>query len=304
MLMLGVLYYIAMFIGIIAIVFIILILVLTYNTLVLEYKGEKEKAEVRESFVLILFGLSGIGTLLLMLFFRASALQLFLMLIFIISSYIGWFAFMRFIFYLFKKENEKAKESFMSGVKVAPFFLGSIVLMFLNIAYQPRIDKSFRVARTYDICHDKEDWLVGGECSSRTLKVDDVVGKWQMLMNRDIKKGKYKEYYFTLKKSGEVSFHSYYVEEHIGSYDTIEYADINSTWKFYLQGKGLVSSSANSDNFHPYIIIKIDENSSMLFRFDSGKHSSELYLQNQYDDFDAPHYLTYRRVDSNGSVEK
>jgi len=292
----GILYYVAVFIGSVAILFILLILVLSYITLNLEYKGKKEKSELMESFILIIFTLSGIGILLLMTLFDAPLLNRLLMIIFIIAGYIGWFAFIRFVFYLLKKENKIAKKNFILGLKVTPFFLGSFILIFLNIVTQPRVNKSFRVARTYDICHDKEDWLVGGECTSRTLKVEDIVGKWQMLMNRDIKKEKYKEYYFTLKKSGEVSFHSYYVEEHIGTYATIEYADINSTWKFYLQGKGLVSSSANPDNFHPYIIIKIDENSSILFRFDSGKSSSELYLQNQYDDFDAPHYLTYRRT--------
>jgi len=46
------------------------------------------------------------------------------------------------------------------------------------------------------------------------------------------------------------------------------------------------------------ITIDIDKNSSMTFRFDAGEIKDELYLQNQYDDIDAPHYLTYKHEEN------
>ena len=74
----------------------------------------------------------------------------------------------------------------------------------------------------------------------------------------------------------------------------IEYKDINSTWELNLIGAGN-SIGSEADAFHPYITIVMDKG-DIEFGFDSGNKDDELYLQKQYDDFDAPHYLTYKRV--------
>jgi len=216
----------------------------------------------------------------------------------LISGYFGWFAFFKFLFYLFHHESTKAKESFMTGIKLSPFFLGSIGILFVIYSKQKPFYKSdpYIIHRTYDKCHKKEDWLVGGECTSFDLKLDEIVGRWQMLPNRDVKDlSLYPNYYFILKPNGEAIFHGYYVATNTGGYyDNIEYLEINSTWQFHPKGKGLVDSSGNPDEFHPYITIDINPKEKILFRFDSGEKREELYLHNQYDDFDAPHYLTYK----------
>ncbi len=293
MAVIGLLYIIAMIIAGVVLIGIILVLILSYQVVSLEHKGEHEKSQNRASWVLLIFILGGGGLFLLMLLAHSSIVNFVALLFLLVSGYMGWFALVRFLFYLAQNKPILAKNNFVQGVKLSPFFLISLLILWINFTERSMGSgtQSNKVSRTYDACHKKEDWLVGGECTSHELSVADVVGKWQMLHNRDTK-GSYQNYYFLLKSDGSVLFHSFYVATQRGGYDEIDYMDINSTWKLHLQGEGLVPSS-NPDSFHPYITINIDDKHHMLFRLDSGESKSELYLQNQYDDFDAPHYLTY-----------
>ena len=304
MMLIGILYIIAITIATIALVSGITITVLTYQYISLEYQGEEQKAQKRLSWIQTIFMLGSGGMVVLMLILKLSPVTMGLVAFLLISGYFGWFAFFRFLFYLFHHESTKAKESFITGVKLSPLFVGSLVVLYLIFMQQRPFHKidPYRIKRTYDKCHEQEDWLVGGECTSFDLKPDDMVRKWQMLPNEDVKNSSlYPNYYFILKPNAEAIFHGYYVATDTGGYyDEIEYIEINSTWQFHPKGKGLVDSSGNPDKFHPYITIDIDSKRQILFRFDSGERREELYLHNQYDDFDAPHYLTYKH-EINGS---
>jgi len=304
MMLIGILYIIAIAIATITLVLGIATIVFTYQYISLEYQGEEQKAQKKLSWIQTIFILGSAGIVVLMMILKLSPITMWLVAVVLISGYFGWFAFFRFLFYLFHHESTKAKESFIRGVKLSPLFVGSLVALYLIFMQQKPFHKidPYRINRTYDKCHEKEDWLVGGECTSFDLKPDDMVGKWQMLPNEDVKNlSLYPNYYFILKANGEAIFHGYYVATDTGGYyDEIEYIEINSSWQFHPKGKGLVASSGNPDKFHPYITIDIDSKRQILFRFDSGESREELYLHNQYDDFDAPHYLTYKH-EINGS---
>jgi hypothetical protein len=293
MLIIGVLYILAMVIGVVALIGIVIVLILSYSMLRLEYKGERKKAEKREFWIRFIFVLAGGFSAIFLSILNASFVSIFAMLLFLALSYKGWFAFIRFFFYLYHKESIKTNENFIKGLKIAPLFVLSFIFLFFNSVAEIGLSALPKASRTYDRCHDNEDWLLGGECSSRDLTIKDVVGKWQMLSNRDVK-GNYEHYYFVLKEDKTVEFHSYYVTTEAQSYNTIKYKDINSTWELYLEGSGLLDLG-EYNKFHPFITI-IMEKGDMLFRFDSGEKEDELYLQNQYDDVDAPHYLTYKKV--------
>jgi hypothetical protein len=293
MLLIGLL---ALIIKIILYIYIIgffVLLFTTYKSLSLEYKKDSKKARIYKNISQFLFIL-GFGIILLfVLLIHPNIFTFVIILPLFISGYYLWFGLIETFFFLYKGDN-RVKISFIKTIKASLFFIISIGL--INFASNNQRLNSKIKRRTYESCHDKEDWLLGGECVSRELKMRDIVGRWKMLPNRDIKDKK--NYYFILKSNGKVEFHGYYVVSQKFGYDYIEHIDINSSWHYFPTGKGFIETSANPDNFHPYITIDIDKNSSMTFRFDAGEIKDELYLQNQYDDIDAPHYLTYKHEEN------
>ena len=278
----------------VAIIIIIVILILSYSMLKFERQGDEEKAKKRVSSIQFISLLSGTFTIIFMSILDFEPITLFAMVIFLFVSYKGWCAFSRFVYFLYYKEKTRAKKSLLKGLIIAPFFILSLIFLLFTSMLDIGLSALPKPSKTYDACHDNNaDWLHIDECTSRKLTVKDVTGKWQMLSNSDVKEG-YSNLYFVLKEDKTVEFHAYYVTREAG-YGMIEYKDINSTWELNLIGAGN-SIGSKADTFHPYITIAM-EKGDIEFGFDSGNNDDELYLQKQYDDFDAPHYLTYKRVE-------
>jgi len=263
---------------------------LKYITM-LYYKMELKKAIARHIVHFIVF-LPLLSIMLYVLYINEySIVDLVVFLLFLLSAFVGFYIFLYFMYALSDKNSKKIFLSLFLGGAVFVVFAPSAYYS-LSPMYNYMQTDEYKESGIYDDCHDKEDWLVGGECTSRDLTLEDVVGKWQMQNNRDVSS---KENYFLLLSNGQVRFHGYYVVPS-GGYDYIKYIDLNSTWSLELKGRGLTNFGGKPDERHPFVSIKIDETREITFRFDS-RYGTALYLQHQYDDFDAPHYLTYKRIE-------
>jgi len=227
-----------------------------------------------------------------------SVIYTLLMALFLLSGFFGFYIFAYFLYAISKDNSRKVLISVFLGAIVALVFAPSGYFA-LKPIYEYMTSQHYKEAHASDACHDHEDWLVGGECTSRNLTLDDVVGKWKMLPTRDAKEGT-EAYGFTLESNGSVDFHGYVLVANTDAYyDYIEHIDSTGTWTFHLKGKGLISSSFNPDERHPYVEITLKKaKKPFILRFNSTRGTA-LYLQNQYDDFDAPYYLTYQHVEGN-----
>ena len=237
--------------------------------------------------------------------------------IFLVSSYFGLAVFILFL-YSVKKQHIKnsIKSLFMGGVIFiffAPsgfFTLKPIVTYLIEHPDVSSIDLLDIILPTsdnnssliddlfsntpvedYDSCHDKEDWLAGGFCTSREITIQSILGRWELdknYMDFDYKNDeKYKKSYFVLNSNGTVFFHAYSVVRAESYYmDDIKYMDFNGTWKLFQE----------HENFHPYITISSKTNKLITFYFTSYTTKEEaLALVDRYSDPDAPKDLRFIR---------
>ncbi len=225
---------------------------------------------------------------------KVSWLYLFSLAIFLQSAFFGFYILLFFLYSAYYKSWKRVSVALLLGAilfipfSISSYFVFKPIYHFYNTTHHQKVDNN------YDKCHEKEDWWVGGECTSKNLTINDVVGKWTMQKNEDVKNA-YKNSYFILYPNGKVNFHAYYVvKSSYNNYDYIDKLDDNGTWKLHLKGKAYLGLSFNPDERHPYIEIKTKKVKSIIFRFNS-KYGTTLYLQNQYEDIDAPHYLTYKK---------
>jgi len=265
----------------------------------LYYNMALKKALMRHFVHLILF--IPIASLLLYLAFISHASWYYLLALFIFlgSAFFGFYVFLYFAWSLYHKNIKKVLLALVLGGGIFIFFAPSTYFVFAPIyraLYQGESIKSIAQNRgAYDSCHDREDFLMGGFCTSQLLSRDDIIGKW-ILKEDNSNAIKGKDSYFVLDKNGSVTFHGWAVRpaKGFGYYDDIERVNGSGNWE--LTQKEEIDIYGSATFAHPYITIDINDSPpTIIFKFDS--QWGTLFLTNQFDDIDAPHYLRYQRVE-------
>ena len=276
-----------------------------FKSIKLYYEGE-EKEAYKKIFYAFLFVLPLLIWLIYLLQFTTATLFYKISMgIFLISSFVGLAVFLLFLYSVKMKNIEKSIKALLMGAVVFIFFAPSgfftlkpIVMEGIipylesnrTLSFDP-IDIFFSdidwTPEDYDTCHEQEDFLMGGFCTSLTLNVKDIVGKWNLeaFDERDYEMKEKNQYgYFILNQDGSVDFHTFYIEG--GEYGSINYLDTTGTWRL----------DAPKGDTHPKLTLLTKEGKAIVLYFDSETTlDNGLCLTNQYSDPDAPHYLRFKR---------
>jgi len=265
----------------------------------LYYNMELKKALLRHFVHFLLFAPIALIILYLAFISNASFLYLLALFIFLGSAFVGFYIFLYFAWSAYNKNIKKVIISLLLGGAIFIFFAPSTYFVFAPIYRALNHGESVKTITknrgAYDNCHDREDFLMGGFCTSQLLSDDDIIGKW-ILKEDNSNTIKGKDSYFILDKNGTVSFHGWAVRpaKGFGYYDDIERVNGSGSWKLTQNEEIDIYGSATFA--HPYITIDINDSPpTIIFKFDS--QWGTLFLTNQFDDIDAPYYLRYQRVE-------